>query len=210
MLVAIGLGALDAEDEERGRQGVGLGGGRRGYCGEPQPLGRPAGARIEDVPELAALVHEMLISRRRGAEAAVVQTQHGEAFRRIVRIEQTNRPAMPRTGLASQGQDAAVTAVNEHVLHAPLAMQQPHDLVERIALADAAEVDFDSGSGKGNTAALRVELNILHATAVKSCGALLVRRDTALSPVEAPGLDQSADRGIEGPLGLLVQMRSAP
>ena len=45
-----------AQDEEGGGQGVGLRGGRRQGGGAGRALGRPAGARIENVAQLSTLV----------------------------------------------------------------------------------------------------------------------------------------------------------
>src|SRR4051812_46630150 len=68
---AVRPSALQAENEERGGQGVGFrgGGGDGGSAGRAR--GRPASARVENVAELLAFVDQVLVRRRRSAEGLV-------------------------------------------------------------------------------------------------------------------------------------------
>src|SRR5207248_5163167 len=58
--LTITAGAFDAEHEERRRKRVGPGGGRGGDGGTRHAPGRPAGARVEDVPQFLAVILQVL------------------------------------------------------------------------------------------------------------------------------------------------------
>jgi hypothetical protein len=93
MRFAIAAGRLDAENEERRRQGIRLGGRRRGDSGELHAFGRPAGARVQDVAKLTAIVDEVLDGGCRDAKCSVAQVQDGAAAAGLVGVEQSDGPA---------------------------------------------------------------------------------------------------------------------
>src|SRR5262245_22010973 len=98
---------LDAHYEKRCRQGIGEGPSRRRHRGDEHALRRPARARVENVPQPATFVNEMLERRRRRPQGPIAQAKQSQLPRWLARIAQTDRPAA-RSRLLAQGNDAAV------------------------------------------------------------------------------------------------------
>src|SRR5690242_10475329 len=84
---------LDAEDEERGGEGVGSRRGRRQHRDAGHRLGGPAGARVEQVAELAPLVFQVLEGGRRRRQGAVTKPDHAQAALAIPWVADADAPA---------------------------------------------------------------------------------------------------------------------
>src|SRR5690348_15343975 len=139
MARAVPLGQVRAADEERGRERV----RRRAVAGDDgraeHACGGTAGPGIDHVPVPPAVDLEELLSRAARADGAVADQQAADQSARKART-QIDRPAAPA---AADGDDAAPAGGEKRTAYAVGAQRRRH-LIERVALADRAEVQLDA------------------------------------------------------------------
>src|SRR2546427_12787303 len=120
MSLAISPRLVHTQDEEGGGQRVGEGGGGCDHGSAEHALGGPAGAGIEDMPQPAALVFQVLEGGRRRAQSLVLEPDHRQATLGAHRMADADGPARARAGLAAQSEQTTVAAVYQAGRYVPI------------------------------------------------------------------------------------------
>ena len=152
---AVAAGQLDAADVERRRKGVGLRPGRGDDGGAGHAGGRPAGARVEDVAQLLAVIFQVLKRGRRGPQRPVAQPHLRQARCAIPRVGDAHEPASRIAVGTPSSVHAAAPAVQQHGREFPRRGQEVSHAVEGVTLADGAEVDLQPRPPKRHGAPVR-------------------------------------------------------
>src|SRR5438067_70544 len=109
----------------------------------------------------------------------------------------TARRQPRRSGSSSPIAQPDLSGASSPTARMLLRPQQRRRPIERVALADAAEVDFESLPLERDGLTLGIEQQVLHADALAHGRTLGFRRHAALAAIETPRLDQGADGNIE-------------
>src|SRR5262245_51421814 len=100
-------GLVDPQYEEGGCQGVCLGRRTRHNRSAGNAFGWTPAARVQQMPQLAIVVLEILVCGSRSAQRLVAQVNYCQAARIVPRMANAHRPAARVTGLAADGKYAA-------------------------------------------------------------------------------------------------------
>ncbi len=92
------------------------------------------------------MVLQVLERRRRSAQAAILEPYDSQALLGIPRMLNADRPAARIPRLRSQRINAAMAAVEQGTGDIPFLCKQFRDAVQRVTFANAAQIDFQSGS----------------------------------------------------------------
>ena len=176
------------EDQKRGRKRVGDGGHGRAHPDvvAAAQRGGAAGARIDDVGALRGGTGPR--------EGLVAQVGHflGQA--------RAHRPALA-IGARAAGQDGAAAGVEQEVGEAEHAPPAFADLVERIAFADAPEVDLHAVGPHAGAHRVRIEVEQMHPAAGGGVLDFPPRRTAGRAVRADPTGEDRPDRDVEGTLG---------
>ena len=218
---AIVHGGLGPHDVKGGRKGVGLRGRGRQDRDRKHALGRPAGARVEDVAIAPSPMAKRLELRPRRAQGPVVQLDLPQPPLMAERILDADRPGRPSswqvpkcvgatykgTGRRAAGGDAAISAVDEKVGNAG-GQQMLRRAIDRVALADAAEVQPHSRAEEADRASRFIEFDPLAAHQRPGLGQLLGRGNGPGPAGKAPGFPEGRGREVVGPAAIASRVAS--
>src|SRR5262245_45608318 len=187
MRVAIRPRKLRAAHIKSRRQRVGNG-RRRGDHGRARhTTGGPARARVDDVAVAFAPMFEKLFFGAARRERRVMQSHDGQAPLFVYGVANAHSPAAV---YAADRADAAGTGAQQGRANAPA--HHRGDAVERIAFADAPQVDFDAWPREANCARFAIEEQFILADQGSRLFDFVRLWDSSLPSQEAPAAAQRA------------------